>query len=142
MLLPTTISKRLNTPENKAFLKRVAATAGPDHPYVNGLAIGGYTGPMIWAEAVKKAGSFEKDALMAAVAQGIEWSSPSGRMVLDGKTHSTQQDVHIIQVKDRKWSLIETKKQVPPLRLRWTLQSSSQSEEHGDFGASRMIRRR
>jgi len=63
---------------------------------------------MIWAEAVKKAGSFEKDALMAAVAQGIEWSGPSGRMVLDGKTHSTQQDVHIIQVKDRKWSLIET----------------------------------
>ena len=69
---------------------------------------------MIWAEAVKKAGSFERDALMAAVAQRIEWSGPSGRMVLDGKTHSTQQDVHIIQVKDRKWSLIETKKQVPP----------------------------
>ena len=103
-----------DTPENKAFLKRVAASAGPDHPYVNGIAIGGYTGPMIWAEAVKKAGSFEKDAMMAAVAQGIEWSGPSGRMVLDGKTHSTQQDVHIIQVKDRKWSLIETKKQVPP----------------------------
>jgi branched-chain amino acid transport system substrate-binding protein len=103
-----------DTPENKAFLKRVAASAGPDHPYVNGIAIGGYTGPMIWAEAVKKAGSFEKDALMAAVAQGIEWSGPSGRMVLDGKTHSAQQDVHIIQVKDRKWSLIETKKQVPP----------------------------
>jgi len=106
--------EEIDTPENKAFLKRVAASAGPDHPYVNGIAIGGYTGPMIWAEAVKKAGSFEKDALMAAVAQGIEWSGPSGRMVLDGKTHSTQQDVHIIQVKDRKWSLIETKKQVPP----------------------------
>ena len=54
--------EEIDTPENKAFLKRVAASAGPDHPYVNGIAIGGYTGPMIWAEAVKKAGSFERDA--------------------------------------------------------------------------------
>ena len=106
--------QELDAPENKAFLKRVEAAAGADHPYVNGIAIGGYNGPMIWAEAVKKAGSFERGALMAAVAQGIEWNGPGGRMVLDGKTHSTQQDVHIIQVKDRKWTLIETKKQVPP----------------------------
>ena len=104
--------QELDTPANKAFLARVEA--GADHPYVNGIAIGGYNGPMIWAEAVKKAGSFERDALMAAVAQGIEWNGPGGRMVLDGKTHSTQQDVHIIQVKDRKWTLIETKTQVPP----------------------------
>jgi urea transport system substrate-binding protein len=106
--------EELDTPENKAFLNRVDAAAGADHPYVNGIAIGGYNGPMIWAEAVKKAGSFERGALMAAVADGIQWSGPGGQMVLDGKTHSTQQDVHIIQVKDRKWSLIETKKQVPP----------------------------
>jgi urea transport system substrate-binding protein len=106
--------QELDAPENKAFLKRVEAAAGADHPYVNGIAIGGYNGPMIWAEAVKKAGSFERGALMAAVAQGIEWNGPGGRMVLDGKTHSTQQDVHIIQVKDRKWTLIETKEQVPP----------------------------
>ena len=65
-------------------------------------------------EAVRKAGSFERDALMAAVAKTIEWTGPSGRMVMDGPTHSTQQDVHIIQVKDRKWSLLETRKQVPP----------------------------
>ena len=106
--------QELDTPENKAFLARVEAGAGADHPYVNGIAIGGYNGPMIWAEAVKKAGSFEREALMAAVAQGIEWNGPGGRMVLDGKTHSTQQDVRIIQVKDRKWTLIETKTQVPP----------------------------
>ncbi len=106
--------QEIDTPENKAFLERIAASAGADHPYVNGIAIGGYTGPMLWAAAVRKAGSFERDKLMEAVATGIEWNGPSGRMVLDGKTHSTQQDVHIIKVKDRKWSLIETKKQVPP----------------------------
>ena len=35
-------------------------------------------------------------------------------MVVEGSTHSTQQDVHIIKVKDRVWSLIETRKQVRP----------------------------
>jgi urea transport system substrate-binding protein len=106
--------QELDTPENKAFLKRFVASVGGDHPYINGIAIGGYNGPMIWAEAVRRAGSFERDALMAAVAKNIEWTGPSGRMVMDGPTHSTQQDVHIIQVKDRKWSLLETRKQVPP----------------------------
>ena len=52
--------EEIDTPDNKAFLKRVTATAGPDHPYVNGIAIGGYTGPMIWAEAVKRARQFRK----------------------------------------------------------------------------------
>jgi branched-chain amino acid transport system substrate-binding protein len=106
--------QELDTPDNHAFLKRFEASAGTDHPYINGIAIGGYNGPMIWAEAVKKAGSFERDAVMAALIGNIEWTGPGGRMVTDGKTHSTQQDVHIIQVKDRKWSLIETKSQIPP----------------------------
>jgi branched-chain amino acid transport system substrate-binding protein len=35
-------------------------------------------------------------------------------MILDGKTHSTQQDVRIIQVKNRVWSLVETRPQIPP----------------------------
>lgn len=106
--------QELDTSVNADFLARLRAFAGEDHPYVNGIAIGGYVGPMIWAEAVRKAGSFERDALMEAVADGIEWSGPSGRMVLDGRTHSTVQDVHVIQVQDRAWRLLETKEQVPP----------------------------
>ncbi|MFZ5782132.1 MAG: ABC transporter substrate-binding protein [Pseudomonadota bacterium] len=106
--------QELDTPENKAFLKRLEASVGGNHPYVNGIAIGGYTGPMIWAEAVRKAGSFEREKVMAAFADNVEWTGPSGRMITDGRTHSTQQDVHIIQVKNRKWNLLETRKQVPP----------------------------
>ena len=68
---------------------------------------------MIWAEAVKKAGSFDRDAVMAAVAQNIEWTGPGGKMVIDGKTHSTQQDVHIIQVKDRSGACSRPR-QIPP----------------------------
>jgi urea transport system substrate-binding protein len=106
--------QELDTPANQAFLKRFEAAVGKDHPYINGIAIGGYNGPMIWAQAVKKAGSFARDAVMGAFAPGIEWDGPGGKMITDGKTHSTRQDVHIIQVKDRRWHLIETRKQVAP----------------------------
>src|SRR5262249_22561197 len=50
--------QELDTPENKEFIKRFEASVGTVHPYINGIAIGGYNGPMLWAEAVKKAGSF------------------------------------------------------------------------------------
>lgn len=106
--------QELDTPDNKAFLKRFEASVGTKHPYINGIAIGGYTGTMIWAEAVKKAGSFERDAMIAAFESGIEWNGPGGRMVTDGRTHNTIQDVHIIKVKNRVWSLIETKPQIKP----------------------------
>jgi urea transport system substrate-binding protein len=106
--------EELDTPENKAFLDRINAAVGTNRPYINGIAIGGYVGPMIWAEAVKKAGSFERDALMAAFAHNLEWSGPSGRMVVEGATHSTQQDMHIMQVKDRKWNHLATWEQVRP----------------------------
>lgn len=106
--------QELDTPENKAFLERFEAKVGKEHDYINGIAIGGYNGVMLWAEAVKKAGSFERDAMLAAFESGIEWIGPGGKMVTDGKTHGTTQDVRIIQVKNRVWSLIETKSQIPP----------------------------
>lgn len=44
----------------------------------------------------------------------IDWKGPSGRMVVEGSTHSTEQDVHIMQVKDRKWNRLATWEQVRP----------------------------
>lgn len=106
--------QELDTPENKDFLKRFHASVGNNHPYINGIAIGGYNGPMIWAEAVKKSGTFDRDAVMAAFESGIEWMGPGGKMVTSGPTHNTTQDVHIVQVKNRVWHLIETKNQIAP----------------------------
>ncbi|MFB6464054.1 ABC transporter substrate-binding protein [Bradyrhizobium tunisiense] len=106
--------QELDTPQNKDFLARFAETMGKDHTYINGEAIGGYTTVMLWAECVKRAKSFEPDAVRKAWESGITWEGPGGTMVTDGPTHHTMQDVRIIRVEDRVWSLIETKKQNPP----------------------------
>ncbi|QPF90817.1 urea ABC transporter substrate-binding protein [Bradyrhizobium commune] len=106
--------QELDTPKNKEFLSRVEAVAGKNHPYINGEVFGGYSGVMLWAEAVKRAGSFERDAVLAAFESGIRWDGPAGVMTTDGPTHNTSQDVHIVTVKNRVWSLIEKKEQIPP----------------------------
>lgn len=106
--------QELDTPRNKTFIKKFEASVGKKHPYINGIAIGGYNGVMLWAEAVKKAGSFERDKVMAAFETGISWEGPGGLMVTDGATHNTTQDVHIVKVENRVWSLIETRKQIRP----------------------------
>ncbi|MFB6464053.1 ABC transporter substrate-binding protein [Bradyrhizobium tunisiense] len=106
--------QELDTPKDKEFLSKVEAVAGKNHPYINGEVVGGYSGVMLWAEAVKRAGSFERDAVLAAFEYGIRWDGPAGVMTTDGPSHNTSQAVHIITVKNRVWSLIEKKEQIPP----------------------------
>ncbi|RQR76536.1 MULTISPECIES: ABC transporter substrate-binding protein [unclassified Burkholderia] len=108
--------QELDTPQNKDFLSRFRKAMGKDHPYLSGEAIGGYNGVMLWAECVKCAKSFDRDAVMKAWESGISWEGPGGKMVTDGPTHHTTQDVHIIRVQDRVWSLVETRKQIRPDR--------------------------
>jgi branched-chain amino acid transport system substrate-binding protein len=69
---------------------------------------------MLWAECVKRANSFEPDAVRKAWESGISWEGPGGTMVTDGPTHHTTQDVRIIRIENRVWSLIETQKQLAP----------------------------
>lgn len=106
--------QELDTPKNREFLARVKAVAGKDHPYINGEVFGGYSGVMLWAEAVKRAGSVERDAVMTALESGIRWDGPAGILTTDGPTHNTTQDIHIITVKNRVWSLIEKREQIAP----------------------------
>ncbi|MGV3549647.1 urea ABC transporter substrate-binding protein [Rhizobium sp.] len=105
--------QELDNPANKDFLARLKASVG-DHPYINVYACAAYTGTMMWAAAVRKADSVERNEVMAALESGLSYDGPSGLMVAEGVTHNTTQDVHVIQVKDRKWSLVETIKQVKP----------------------------
>ncbi|WP_413992265.1 ABC transporter substrate-binding protein [Labrys okinawensis] len=106
--------QELDTPQNKAFLARFAEAMGQDHSYINGEAIGGYNTVMLWAECVKRAKSFDRDAVMKAWESGITWEGPGGTMATDASTHHTTQDVRIIKVENRVWSLVETKSQIRP----------------------------
>ena len=67
----------------------------PDDKYVGMEAESAYTGIMLWAEAVKKAGTTDKEAVIKALESGISYDGPAGKVTIDGATHHVIRDVYL-----------------------------------------------
>jgi branched-chain amino acid transport system substrate-binding protein len=52
---------------------------------------------MLWAEAVKKAGTADQAAVIKAFNSGtVSYDAPSGKVLMDAKTHATTRDVFLV----------------------------------------------
>ncbi|WP_235960122.1 urea ABC transporter substrate-binding protein [Paenibacillus silvestris] len=85
-----------DTPENKKFVEAYKAKYGKDRVTDDPIEAG-YTAVYLWAEAVKKAGSFEVEKVKAA-AKGIEWNSPEGKVTIDGENQHISKTARIGQI--------------------------------------------
>jgi urea transport system substrate-binding protein len=106
-------SPELDTPANKNFLAAWAKRYG-NHKLVHELAVSQYQGIQLWAEAVRKAGSAEHDALVKELETGLKIEGPAGTVAVEPKTHHCALDIHLMVVQDQKLTIIETAKQRPP----------------------------
>ncbi|MFT6303547.1 MAG: branched-chain amino acid transport system substrate-binding protein [Pseudomonadales bacterium] len=106
-------SQELDTPANKEFLKKWEAAHG-DTSVIHELAVAQYQGVLLWAEAVRKAGSLDREAMLGALESGISIEGPSGTVTLDAQTHHAALDIQLMEVKDQKLNIISTSKQRPP----------------------------
>lgn len=114
ILLAYNYSKELDTPENKAFLDRWQKRFGDIKP-IHELAVASYQGMMLWAAAVKKAGTVDRIKVIEALETGISIDGPAGKVTIDPKTHHAILDVHVLEVRDQKLNVMKTVKQQPPL---------------------------
>jgi urea transport system substrate-binding protein len=85
-----------DTPENKKFVEAYKAKYGKDRVTDDPIEAG-YTAVYLWAEAVKKAGSFEVEKVKAA-AKGIAWNSPEGKVTIDGENQHISKTARIGQI--------------------------------------------
>ncbi|CAH1209572.1 Aliphatic amidase expression-regulating protein [Paenibacillus allorhizoplanae] len=85
-----------DTPENKKFVEAYKAKYGKDRVTDDPIEAG-YTAVYLWAEAVKKAGSFDVEKVKAA-AKGIEWNSPEGKVTIDGENQHIYKTARIGQI--------------------------------------------
>lgn len=85
-----------DTPENKKFVEAYKAKYGKDRVTDDPIEAG-YTAVYLWAEAVKKAGSFDVEKVKAA-AKGIEWNSPEGKVTIDGENQHISKTARIGQI--------------------------------------------
>ena len=107
--------QEVDTPANKAFIERFRAKLGPKAPYLGAeLAMRTYTGFQLWAEGVRRAGTPDRAKVIEALESGITHDGPAGRTVLDPKTHHATVDVHLAQVANRGFKVLQTFPQQPP----------------------------
>jgi urea transport system substrate-binding protein len=90
----------VDTPANKKFIADYKAKYGADRKTDDPIEAG-YFGVKIWAEAVKKAGSFDVDKVRAALRTGISYDAPEGKVEIDGTNNHTIKPVLIGKVNDK-----------------------------------------
>ena len=113
ILIAGNYSPEIDTPANKNFLAAWAKRYG-NSKLVHELAVSQYQGIMLWAEAVKKAGSVEHDAVVKVLETGLQIEGPAGTVAVEPKTHHCALDIHLMVVKDQKLTIIDTAKQRAP----------------------------
>jgi urea transport system substrate-binding protein len=94
--VPTNFIKELgdNLPSAKTFVDEWYKMF-PKDPYINEEAASEYDAIMLWAEAVNKAGTTDKDKVKAVLDSGLTYQSPSGPVTIDPKTHAAVRDIYL-----------------------------------------------
>jgi urea transport system substrate-binding protein len=67
----------------------------PDDEYVGMEAEAQYTGVMLWAEAVEKAGTTKTEAVIDALENGVSYDGPAGTVTIHGPTHHAIRNVFL-----------------------------------------------
>ena len=103
-----------DNPTNTEFLARLEARLGAGRPVMNELAVRSYEGAMLWAEAVKMAGTPDRDPVIEALRSGLTYNGPSGAVAVDPQTNHCNMNVYIGDLKDQKWNIVESYEAQPP----------------------------
>lgn len=87
----------LNTPENKAFLKKWFDKYGKSKA-ISPEAVTVWNAVHLWAKAVEKAGTTDHSAVIKALESGdIHFIGPNGPVTMEGRSHHTRQNVYIAE---------------------------------------------
>ncbi|MEV6344311.1 ABC transporter substrate-binding protein [Actinoplanes sp. NPDC051851] len=107
--------QELDTPANTAFLAKWHAKYGDDYPYVTPSAVAVWNDWHLWAAAVTKAGTFDRDKVIGALESGVSYDGPGGKITIDGGSHHAIQNVYVAQgTKDGTFSVLQSYDQVSP----------------------------
>jgi len=106
--------EEIDNPTNKAFLERVAQEY-PDKDWVmSEISEVTYEGMMIWADAVREAGTTERDPLLEVLTSGKAYDLPAGKVKIDPKTQHAIRDVYIAELQDQVFNIKESFPDSPP----------------------------
>lgn len=99
---------------NQAFLKRFKKRFGEKYGYLGDLAATSYQGWVLYAAAVKKAGSFDRDKVIKALETGMSIEGPSGKVTVDPATHHCVFNMYLGKIRGGKVEIMKTFENVRP----------------------------
>jgi urea transport system substrate-binding protein len=104
----------VDNPVNAEFLARLTESMGDARPGLNELAVRSYEGVMLWAEAVKLAGTADRMPVIEALRTGLTYDGPSGAVTIDPQTHHCIQNVYLAELQDQTFQILEQHEAQPP----------------------------
>ncbi len=103
-----------DNPVNADFIARLTEKMGDARPGLNELAVRSYEGVMLWAEAVKLAGTADRGPVIEALRTGLSYSGPSGTVTIDPQTHHCIQNVYLAELQNQEFRILEQFEAQPP----------------------------
>jgi branched-chain amino acid transport system substrate-binding protein len=114
IILATSFYDSLGTEAADDFVSRFHEYSG-ETDYIGEYGEGGYRGLMLWAEAVRRAGSPEPDAVIEALGD-TSFSGAGGLYTIDGQTNHTTMNIHVAVQNDKQdFEAIQTFDQMDPV---------------------------
>ncbi len=102
-------------PQNAALKQAWRDKFGTTDPII-GPAIDVWNAAMLWAAAVKKAGSIDEEKVIAALESGLTLDAPNGPITLDARSHHLVQSIFIAKGNDtRDFDIVEARDKVAPV---------------------------
>lgn len=105
VIVYTNYFEELDLPSNKAFIKAYRDTGHKD--YVSNTTMNEYVALRLWAAAVAKAGSLDRNAVLKALESGLSIDAPHGKVSLDAATHHCSYDMYLAEVRDGGYRVLE-----------------------------------
>jgi len=135
MMMVYSYSKELNTPENRSFLQRWTERYGNTDD-IHELAVATYQGVHAWAEAVRLAGSVERERLIESLEGNLHIDAPTGDFSIDPLTHHAVTTVHLVEVKNQKMEVVKTFESLQPLDTQIVCNLKSNPEDNEQYAIS------
>lgn len=114
ILVAYNYAQGLDVPENQAFVSAWTRKYG-DPKLISEMAVSQYQTVQLWAEAVRKSGSVQRDALTRVLEEGLSIKAPTGKLAVDGRTHHAVLDVHVMEIRDQRFVVKKTFAQRQPV---------------------------
>jgi urea transport system substrate-binding protein len=107
--------QELDSPANRDWVAAWHKRFGANYTYITDSACTVWNGWHLWAAAVNKAKSLERDKVIAALESNLTFASPEGMIKLDPKSHHVVHSVHLAKVNDKNgFSIMQSFANVEP----------------------------